>query len=85
MLATGAAGPHGVDLQIAFGDHHVHFLGFGQHRDGGGRGVDAAGGFSRRNPLYPVHAGFVLELGERAAAADLGDDLLISTHRAFAC
>jgi hypothetical protein len=32
-----------------------------------------------------VHAGFEFELGERATAADFGDDFLVAAHRAVAC
>ena len=46
--------------------------------------MDAAGAFGVRHALHAVHAGFELELGERAAAADFRDDLLVAAHRAFA-
>ena len=65
-------------------DGDVDVLGLGQHGDGRGRGVDAAGRFGVGHALHAVHAGFEFELGEGAAAADFGDDLLEAAHRAFA-
>src|ERR1700744_346231 len=41
--------------------------------------------FGIRHTLDPVHTGLELQLGERAAAFDLGDDLLVSAHRAVTC
>jgi hypothetical protein len=46
--------------------------------------VDTAGGFGVGDALDAMHAGFVFQPGEGAAAADLGDDFLIAAHRAFA-
>ena len=46
--------------------------------------MDAPGGFGVGDTLDAVHAGFVFQLGEGAAAADLGDDFLIAAHRAIA-
>ena len=60
------------------------FLSLGQDGDGRGRSVDAARGLGIGHPLDAVHAGFVFELGEGAAAADLGDDFLVAAHRALA-
>ena len=34
--------------------------------------------------LHAMHAQFVFELGEGAAAVDFGDDFLVAAHRAFA-
>ena len=71
-------------LQIGVVDGDIEVLRLGQHRDRRGRGVDAAGGLGIGHALHAVHAGFEFELGERAAAADLGDDFLEAAHRAFA-
>src|SRR6266568_3552444 len=78
VLAAGAAGTHRVDPEVRVGERHVDILRFRQHRDGGGRSVDAPGGFGRRDALDPMHARLELELGESAAAANLGDDLLVA-------
>ena len=62
----------------------VDVLRLGQHGDGRRRSVDAAGGLGVGHALHAVHAGFEFQLGERAAAADFGDDFLVAAHRAFA-
>jgi len=84
VLAAGALRAHGVDLEIVIVDFDVDIFHLGQHRDGGGRGVDAAGGFGVGHALHTVHAGFEFELGEDAAAAHLGDDFLEAALAAFA-
>ncbi len=84
VLAAGALCAHGVDLEIAFVDVDVDILNLGQHRDGGGRSVDAAGSLGVGHALHAVHARFEFELGEDAAAVDLGDDLLEPAFAAFA-
>src|SRR4029077_11622761 len=73
-----------VDLEIGVVDGDVEVLRLGQDRDGRGRGVDAAGGFVVGHALHAVHAGFIFELGEGAAAAHFGDEFLVTAHRAFA-
>ena len=75
---------HGVDLQVVVVDRDVDLLGLRQHRDGRGRGVDAARRLGVRHALHAMHAGFEFQLGEGAAAADLGDDFLVAADRAFA-
>ena len=42
------------------------------------------GAFGVGHALHAVHARLELELGERAAALDLGDDFLVAAHAAFA-
>ena len=84
VLAAGAAGAQGIDAQVRIVDRNVDLLRLGQHGDRRGRGVNAAGRLGVGHALHAVHAGFVFELGEGAAAADLGDDLLEAAHRAFA-
>ena len=46
--------------------------------------MDAARRLGVGHALDAVHAGFVFQLGEGAAAADFGDDFLKAAHRAFA-
>ena len=58
---------HGVDAQILVVDLDVDLLGLRQHRDGRGRGVDAALRLGLRHALHAVHAGLELQLGEGAA------------------
>ena len=76
VLAAGAGGAVDVDAQIALVDLDVDLLGLRQHRDGDGGGVDAALALGRRHALHAVHAGFVFQPGEHAAAGDLGDAFL---------
>jgi len=46
--------------------------------------MDAALGFGVGHALHAMDTRFEFELGERAAAADLRDDLLEAAHGAFA-
>ena len=84
VLAAGALRAHGVDLQVVVVDLDIDVLDLGQHRDGGGGRMDAAGGFGVGHALHAVHAGFEFELGEHAAAANFGDDFLEASLAAFA-
>ena len=84
VLAAGAGGTVTVDAQIALVDLDIDFLGFRQHGDGHGRGVDAALAFGGRHALHAVHAGFVFQPREHAAAGDLGDALLQPAKLGFA-
>src|ERR1700680_1153138 len=84
VLPAGAARAQRVDLEIGLVDGDIEVLRLGQYGNGRGRGVDAAGRFGVGHALDAVHAGFEFELGERTAAADFGDDLLVAAHRAFA-
>ena len=83
MLAAGTARAQRIDLEIDLVDHDVDVLRLGQHRDGCGRGMDAARRLGVGHALHAVHAGFELELRECAAAADFGDDFLEAAHRTF--
>ncbi len=76
VLAAGAAGTHGVDLKIVVVDLDVDLTGLGKHRDGRCRSVNAARTLGRGYALDAVHAGFELELGVGALAANGSDDLL---------
>ena len=68
MLAAGARGAIGVDLEIGFVDFEVRLLGDWQHGDGRGGGVNSSLRLGRRHPLHPVNAALELEPGEDAAA-----------------
>ena len=70
--------------QVGVVDGDVDVFDLGQHRNGGGRGVNAAGGFGFWNALNAVHAQFKLEFGKRPTPADLRDDFLEPARGAFA-
>src|ERR1700728_4765471 len=74
VLAAGAAGAQRVDAQVRVVDGDVDIPRLGQQGDGGGRGMDAAGGLGVGHALHAVYARFEFELGKGAAAADFGDD-----------
>ena len=76
VLPAGARCAIDVDAQIGLVDLHIDIFGLGQHGDGDGGGVDAALAFGRRHALHAMHAGFVFQPGEHAAAVDLGDAFL---------
>src|SRR6185295_13607328 len=76
VLSTGALRTHGIDFEIGLVDLNIDVFNFRQHSHGCGGGVDTARRFGVGNTLYPMHAGFELELGEYAAAAHLGDNFL---------
>ena len=76
VLPAGAGRAVDVDAQVALVDLDIDLLGLRQHGDGDGGGVDAALAFGRRHALHAMHAGFVFQPGEHAAAGDLGDALL---------
>ena len=84
VLAAGALGPHGVDLEIVVFDQDIDVFHLGQHRDRRRGSVDAAGRLGIRHALHPVHAGFEFELGEHTPAVDFGDDFLEAAFAAFA-
>ncbi len=83
-LAAGAGGAEGVDADILGFDLDFDFVGFGQHGDGDGRGVNAALLLGRRHALHAVHAALVLQPAVDLVAADQGDDFLQAAHRRFA-
>ncbi len=84
VLAAGAGGPVDFHLHVLFGDVDLHLVHFGQHRDGGGGGVDAARGFGDRHPLDAVHAGFELQPRKGALALHLEDHFLKSADAGIA-
>ncbi|MNU91468.1 hypothetical protein D3C71_813550 [compost metagenome] len=79
VLATGAGGAIGIDAQVGRVDlDGFLFVRLGQYRHGAGRGVDAALGLGRRNPLHTVRAGFEFELAVDVVALDPGNHLFIA-------
>jgi len=56
-------------LDIVGVELDLDFLGFGQDRDGGGRGMDAALGLGDRDPFDLVRAALVTQLGKHTLAA----------------
>src|SRR6202034_4409646 len=84
MLAAGARGAIGVDLEIGLVDLEVRFLGDRKHGDGCGRRVDSPLGLGRRDALTTMYAALELEPGENAASRNLGYELLEASGRALA-
>ena len=82
-LAAGAARAERVDAEVLGVDGDIHLLRLGQHRDGRGRGVDAAACLRRGHALHPVDAALVLELAVHPRAFDQGDHLLDRPDAAF--
>ena len=81
VLAAGTRCAEGVDAQLRRIEHDFgDFVGLGHHRDGAGRGVDAALGFGDRHALHAMAAGFELEFGIRALADDAGDDFAVTAE-----
>src|SRR5690606_25469319 len=77
VLAAGAGGTEGVDLEVGRVDLDGDVAGvLGDDRHGRGRGVDAALRFGFRHALHAVGARFELQLRIRAASLDAGDDFL---------
>ena len=56
VLTAGARGTINIDAQIGLIDLHIDFLGFRQHGDGDGGGVDASLTLGRRHTLHAMHA-----------------------------
>ena len=63
-LAAGAARAADFDPEILGFEIDVHLLGFRQHGDGGGGGVDPALGLGRRHTLHPMDPTLVAETPE---------------------
>ncbi len=84
VLAAGALRPVGVDAQVLVVDLDVDLLGLGQHRDGGGRGVDAAAALGDRHPLHPVRARFELQALEHVVPGDRGAGLAVAADSRLA-
>ena len=73
VLTTGAAGAVGVNAQVGRVDLDRHGLvGFGQHGDGAGTGVDASLGLGGRHALHPVAARLKAQPAVNAHAQRVG-------------
>ena len=70
LWPPGPDGAEDVDLEVLRLDLDIDFLRLGQHRDRGGRGVDASLGFGRRHPLHPVHPRFPAQQAVGSVAPD---------------
>ena len=78
MLSSGAGGAEHLHLHVRRVELDVHRLHLGQHRHGGGGGVDPAAGLGLRHPLDPVDPAFKLEPGPGALPLYCKGDLLES-------
>ena len=83
-LPARTAGAEHVDAQILVLDLDVDLFGLGQHRDGRGRGMDAALRLGRRHALNAMHARLEFQPREHTLAGDIGDDLLVTAGRQLA-
>ena len=70
MLATRAAGPVDLHLDVRRVQLHVHPFRLRQHGHRGGGGLDAAIGLRHRHPLDPVDAALEFQPGPGALALD---------------
>ena len=75
-LPTATAGAVDVHAQVLLAHLDVHVLDLGQHRDRGGRRVDATRRLGRRHALHAMDAGLELHLAVHALALEREDDLL---------
>ena len=84
MLPAGAAGAKRVDAQIGRVQlDFFQFIGFGHHRHGAGRSVDAALAFGGRHALHAVAARFEFELAVGAQPDNAGNHFFIAAQIAF--
>src|SRR2546427_444205 len=81
FCSSGPGGAEGIDAQVFRFDFDVDFVGFGENRDGRGRGVNAALRFRGGNALDAVHAAFVLQFGINLLPLNRGDDFLEAAER----
>src|SRR5262249_7010050 len=85
MLAASARSAEGVDPDLRGVDGDVgDRIGFGQHRNRAGRGMDSSLRLGFRDALHAMPAGFELELRVDAVAHDAADHFLEPTHVAGA-
>ena len=85
-LPAGARRAKGIDAQILRFDLDVDVFRFGQHGDGGRRGVNAALLLGGRDALDAMHAAFVFQLRIDFFALNRGDHFFHSAdgrRRAF--
>ena len=83
VLAAGAAGAGGADLQVARIDLHFDWIGLGHHRHRGRGGVHPALGFGGRNSLDPMHAGLELQAAVDPLSPDRKDQFLVAAQIGF--
>ena len=83
VLTTGTLGAHGFNHEILVIDGQIQRLGNGQNGNSRRRRMDTALRFRIGHALDAMHAAFKLQFSENANAADLRNDFLIATHRAF--
>ena len=79
-LAALPGRPADIDFDFIGFDFHVHFLGFRQHGDGRGAGVDAALRLGRGHALDTMHAALVFEPFENVGAGHFKNDFLEATE-----
>ena len=72
-LAAGTARAADFDAEVVGFEVEVDILGFGQHRDGRGGGVNAPLRFGRRHALHAMHAALEAQLPKDVLARDLED------------
>ena len=87
MLTLCPPGPleQNVSMRRSFASIcDVDFVGFGQHGDGRGRGVDASARLGGGHALHAVHAALVFQLAVDALAFDVDDDFLDAALPGFA-
>mmetsp|Transcript_10708 Transcript_10708/g.39313 ORF Transcript_10708/g.39313 Transcript_10708/m.39313 type:complete len:366 (+) Transcript_10708:720-1817(+) len=80
VLAPGAPGAGGGELDVLGVYLHVHVVHLGHHRHRGGGGVDAPLRLRRRHALHAVHARLELELAVDGVTRDLDGGLLVAAR-----
>ena len=80
-LSAGPARAEDIDAQVLVLDLEIDLLGFGEHRDRGGRRVNAPLRFGGRHALHAMHAALAAHLAERARALDLENCFLHAAQR----
>src|SRR5260370_15446889 len=78
-LTTGPARTEDIDPQVLFVDPDVNFFGFREHRDGGGRRMNAPTRLGIRHSLDAVHTAFEFKTRENVPPANQRASLLVST------
>ena len=76
VLASRAACTKQVFAVVVGSEGHFHVFRLGQHRHGGGRGVDPPLGFGVGHPLHTVAAALMLELAKDRVARHAEDQFL---------
>ena len=81
-LPTRTARAIHVDVEVAFVDGHIDFIGLGQHQHRCRRGVNTTLALGDRHPLYAVWPTFELEVTPGGIAAHHERDLVEPTEAA---